>query len=130
MTTDRDVIDRLRQFDKEDDQSDYDEGRKAGVSWVIDGDARPCQLRRLTAWDENGGARDQLRCLDGSDYARAIFDVIEPSDNPLYDTVEFWTAILGDCALLDINFNFAVGFCNGALNEWLRLKREVDNVRE
>jgi hypothetical protein len=119
-----DVIARLKAADEADNNEQRQRGVAAGARWAKDY-ARPRQLRRLH--------KEAVDAQHGLDYELGVFDngmnqgiavglygvILGAEDFDRDDAKNFWQEAIGDDGheLMD-DFDFASGFCDGALDVW------------
>jgi hypothetical protein len=93
-----DIINRLRESNKECEKEVFEEGRRAGKEWASKY-ASAKELRRLAKWDNEHGQEMEWVSGDNDAYgvAHNILAVIDPDlDGDRSASVEFWTDCFGE----------------------------------
>lgn len=125
------VIARWKAADKLDKEETHAEGKDAGESWAKR--ARPRQLRELQALanDPHGIAGNIETFASGTNagIALGLFNILNPSQQDTADKIdveEFWSQAVGDNGAEQIeDTDFALGFCEGALDLWTKHGHKV-----
>jgi hypothetical protein len=124
------VIARLKAADDLDSKEEYQAGREAGETWARE-DARPKELRalaRLAEAEPRFGIEGQLGIYANGmnrGIAWGLCEDLYPHEE-CRDVTTFWESILGDGGedLIE-NHHFALGFCEGALDVWEKVKGKL-----
>lgn len=126
-----DVIARMKAADEVDSNEQRQEGVEAGRAWARD-DGRPRQLRRLVKLAENQhGIEGNLGIFDNGmnrGIGWGLYVAIEGGahDPGWGDAEAFWESAIGGGGREKIDgFDFAVGFCEGALEVWEKVANKL-----